>query len=407
MAGARIWRTAMNPLNPLLCVPVLGVALATVWLLTRRIPVPSVGRFVSVDGLRGYLAFFVFLHHAALWYFYLRTGAWRVPPSRLFTHFGQISVALFFMITSFLFLSKVLDARAKPIDWTRLYVSRVLRLAPLYLFTMLALALVVAQLSQFSLHEPAVRLLAGAARWLTFTIVGGPPLNGVAETSDIVAGVTWSLPYEWFFYFSLPLLALLLRVVPPVPCLLLSVVSLAVFSLLKPAVPHLLAFTGGMAAAVAIRRPAIARYSQGSVAASLAIACVIVAALLPVSDRIDVRALPLLTLAFCIIAAGNDLFGVLGAPLSRHFGEMSYSIYLLHGLLLFVTFRFVVGLERAAELSPVAHWTAVLCCSPLLILVCHTTYRFIELPPNRSVPAVTAWLEARFARRRPVKPLPT
>ena len=71
-------------------------------------PPKEQGRFLAIDGLRGYLAFFVFLHHAMIWFFYLKTNKWEVPPSNLYTHFGQAGVAFFFMITGFLFFLKSL-----------------------------------------------------------------------------------------------------------------------------------------------------------------------------------------------------------------------------------------------------------------------------------------------------------
>ena len=43
-------------------------------------------RFISIDGLRGYLALGVFIHHAAVWYFYLKKGVWEPPPSNFYTH---------------------------------------------------------------------------------------------------------------------------------------------------------------------------------------------------------------------------------------------------------------------------------------------------------------------------------
>jgi peptidoglycan/LPS O-acetylase OafA/YrhL len=395
----------MSPLNPLFAGVALAAALATVWLVNWRTPAAAQDRFISIDGLRGYLAFFVFLHHSAIWYFYLRTGRWEAPSSRLFGHFGQVSVALFFMITSFLFFSKLLGARSKPIDWTRLYVSRVLRLTPLYLFAMALLAVVVAQLSHFALQEPPAQLLLGAARWLTFTVVGGPPLNGIAETSTIIAMVTWSLSYEWLFYLSLPLLALFVRIAPPRSYLVLSVASVVGFSFLRPAAPYLLAFLGGIAAAVAVRVPQITKLLRGPVGALVAVGSLaIVCCLFPITDRIEAGALPFLALAFVIVAAGNDLLGLLRAPVSRQLGEMAYSIYLLHGFVLFLVFKYLIGFERAASLPPVGHWAVVVGCAPVLVLISHASYRLIELPPNQSVPAVSTWLESRFRRRRLAKP---
>ena len=128
----------MSPVSPLPALACLLVAMATAYLLGKKFGVPSsLGRFNSIDGLRGYLAFFVFLHHASIWYFYLQTGKWALPPSNLYTQFGHSSVFLFFMITGFLFFSKLIDGRTQTIDWGKLFVSRLLRLAPLYLFWVL------------------------------------------------------------------------------------------------------------------------------------------------------------------------------------------------------------------------------------------------------------------------------
>lgn len=120
--------------KPLFPIVTTFVAILTAHFLPKnKLPKISPQRFNSIDGLRGHLAFFVFLHHSCIWYFYLHDGYWRVPESRLFTHFGQTSVALFFMITSFLFFTKLLNSNEKGIDWNRLFISRFLRLVPLYL----------------------------------------------------------------------------------------------------------------------------------------------------------------------------------------------------------------------------------------------------------------------------------
>lgn len=398
----------MDPVNPLFAAAALFIALLTVHLLNRRAPAPASHRFIAIDGLRGYLAFFVFIHHSALWYFYLRTGRWENPDSRLFAHFGQISVALFFMITGLLFFTKLLEGRAAPINWSRLFASRILRLMPLYLLVVALVFVIVAVLSDFSLRVPAAQLLKVGAQWLTFTLLGGHPLNGVAETSLIVAQVIWSLVYEWMFYFSLPVLALTVRTVPPLPYLLLSGVCVILWLwLLTPVAVHLCMFLGGIAAAMAVRNPVVCRYLQTRMASLVATGCLVWVALSPVTPRIQLPAVPLLALSFMIFAAGNDLFGILSSRVSRQFGELSYSIYLLHGMLLFVVFRFILGQPQARVLTPVEHWAVVLCCSPLLILICHCSYRLVELPPHRAVPAVTRWLQSRLARTAPRSALST
>jgi peptidoglycan/LPS O-acetylase OafA/YrhL len=216
----------------------------------------------------------------------------------------------------------------------------------------------------------------------------------------VIAQVTWSLGYEWFFYLTLPLLALLVGVVAPPPYLLLAAAAVGGAILLKLEAVRLGAFAGGFIAALVIRNPMLTKHLRGTTAAVVACTCLVAAALLfPPANRPNPLTLPLLTVAFVIIAAGNDLMGVLSATPSRRLGEVSYSIYLLHGFLLFVAFRFVLGPGQAASLPPWGHWVVVLGCTPLLVILSCGSYVLIELPPMRWAPLVSAWLQARLPRR--------
>jgi len=118
----------MNIVHPIFAVAATLIALLFCTVLgRRRTKVLTLSRYPTVDGLRGYLAFFVFLHHTVITYFYIATGEWRVPPSNLFTQLGQASVSLFFMITAFLFYGKVLDNKNGSIDWLKFFVGRLMR----------------------------------------------------------------------------------------------------------------------------------------------------------------------------------------------------------------------------------------------------------------------------------------
>lgn len=388
-----------DPVSPLPALAALLLAFGTAVLLQRRFGAPApAARFASIDGLRGYLAFGVFLHHACLWFFYPRSGAWQLPPSRLYTHLGHSSVALFFMITGFLFFSKLIDARERPLDWLRLFVSRVLRLVPLYLVVMLLLFAAVAALSGGELHEPARTVTKQALRWLGFTMLGNPPINQVEATKIVVAGVTWSLPYEWFFYGLLPLLALTVGVRPGWPWLLVGFATLAGLLNWHALPVHLWAFAGGIAAAWGARWPALCRFAAGRPATFLLLAALATAVGgFPVATHLGVVAL--LGLAFVLVACGNTGFGLLLHPASRLLGDMAYSVYLLHGMLLFGLFHFVLGVDRpGAALNPTAHWAWVLALSPVVVLVSFASFRAIEAPTMRATTAVTAALRRRFQR---------
>ncbi len=389
----------LDPVSPLFALAGLLLAFATAVLLLRRHGAPPpAGRYAGIDGLRGYLAFGVFLHHASIWYFYQHTGEWKLPPSQLYTHLGHSSVAVFFMITGLLFFSKLIGARQRPLDWLKLFVSRLLRLVPLYLVVMALLFTAVAVLSGGELHEPVRTVTKQALRWLGFTMYGNPPINQVEATKIVVAGVTWSLPYEWFFYGVLPLLALAVGLRPRWPYLLLGVISLLALLDWHALPVHLWAFAGGIVAAWAVRWPALCGFARGRLASLLVLACGAAAVgLFPLAT--DYGVLALLACAFVLVACGNTLFGLLLHPASRLLGEMAYSIYLLHGLLLFSLFHFVLGADRpGAALGAGVHWAWVLALAPCLVLVSHVSFRCIEAPAMQATPALTAALRRRLQR---------
>jgi peptidoglycan/LPS O-acetylase OafA/YrhL len=385
----------MNPTSPLPAVAALLLALATAFLLMKRFGAPpEQGRHVSIDGLRGYLALGVFLHHSCIWYFYLKTEAWDAPPSNLYNHFGQSSVAIFFMITGFLFFSKLLDGRHKDIDWGRLYIGRLLRLAPLYVFSILLMVGVVLYMSGGVLREPLGTLLKGVSRWLMFTIFSAPDLNGLAHTFTITAGVTWTLPYEWKFYLALPLLALIVGKKPPLPYLLIGVVSASKLLFLDPSIQILLPFFGGILACFIVKLAPFQRVARSWLGSLLSIGCVM-AAVVFFRSAYSIIPLALLFGTFALTASGNSLFGVLTNPLSRILGEMTYSIYLLQGILLYVVFNIVLDPAVSKSLSAAAHWGLIMAATPVLVIGSFITFRFIETPAMQSTARLTGWLRSR------------
>ncbi len=386
----------MSPVSPYAPILVIVIALGVALLLESRAGAPaSAGRYVALDGLRGYLALFVFIFHAAIWYGFLQTSKLDVPPSHLYAHFGQDSVLLFFMITGFLFWSKLIDSRKRPIDWTKLYVSRAMRLVPLYLFAFLVMLSTVAALTHFRLNESRLTLLRHTFDWLTFSVLGQPQINQ-DEASKLMLGDNWTLPYEWFFYFSLPAFALFYRFVPSLWYAGLSIVSVILFAEWATNTHMILGFVSGIFAAYAVRSTRLQFHASGWAASLVALGAVIGAVYFYPSGYSRI-VLVLLTVAFTIIASGNSLFGVLTSGVSRTLGEMGYSIYLLHGGLLFLTFRVAIGYSRAAALSPTQYWLVIAALTSVLVLVCSMTFRFIEKPGMDAAPAMHAWIKSRVS----------
>lgn len=382
----------------------LAVCLAMLiarYLLADALVVGITGRHRAIDGLRGYMAFFVYLHHGAIWYDFLRAGRWAAPESHLINHLGQSSVAIFFMITGYLFSRKLLNARVRPIDWLELASSRVFRLMPLYLFAMLLMFMIVGQLSGWRLRQGGFTVLRQALVWLSGGIGGEPRLNEVRETGLILAGVVWSLRYEWTFYGLLPALCLLLRLRPPLTAMLVSVVAIVWATRWQAQAVHFLTFLGGIAAAVLERQGAVVRLARRSVLGGVAVAAVALAVTVSPTAQ-EPLPLLLLGLAFCIIALGNSIFGLMTLAGARALGEVSYSIYMLHGILLYSFFTFVVGRDAASSWTPLQHWAALLSLVPILVGISVLTFRLIEAPAMLKVRPAARWL--RQLGRRSGKP---
>jgi len=354
---------------------------------------PVAGTYQSIDGLRGYLALFVFLHHAAIWHVYLTTGQWRLPPSNLFVHLGQGSVSLFFMITAFLFYGKVIEREGREMDWPRFFVGRMLRLAPLYMVMVVVLLGIAAVESHGILADSPRRLLRAVAHWFLFTIFDEAIVNGIGM-QQFNAGVNWSLPYEWYFYFSMPLLALTGRVRVPWPWLLAGAAMLAWAVLSQALAFYAAVFACGIAAAFAVRRAVFARFCSTTLASMLACAClVLLVAGFPVSY--EYPQLALLAVVFALVAGGADLFGVLSARPSHILGELSYSIYLLHGTLLFVVIRYLAGYEAVRAMSPLWYWGLMYAILLALLVLATATFRLVETPAMQSVSDVMRLLRKR------------
>lgn len=158
------------------------------------------GRLRSVDSMRGLAAVGVFVHHVAVTWIFLERGRWVGPPSRLFEHLGESSVALFFMVTALLFWERVIAG--KPVDWFRFLTLRVYRLYPAHLVVLALLLVLVFFSTGGRLHQPPADLTRALASWLIFCINGFPDINGQEDTGGMIAYVSWSLRYEWLFTYA-------------------------------------------------------------------------------------------------------------------------------------------------------------------------------------------------------------
>ncbi len=353
-------------------------------------------RYGSIDALRGYLALGVFVNHAVVTLFYLQHGQWEAPPVKLYIQLGHSSVVLFFMITAFLFWGRLIDSGAS-LDWRKLALSRLFRLYPLYLVVMASVLAVVFAAAGGSLRTPWPELLDGVTRWMFFA---HPDLNAFPDTKMLIASVNWTLRYELLFYAALPLWALLFfRSRGWVAALgsLVAIVTIVVMheSAFKPSV--LVSFLGGIAAAHWVRNPALRARACSVPAGWLALAALLIVMLF-VKNAYKIYPVALLTVFFVVVASGHTLFGALRSRAAIWLGEVSYSVYLLHGLLLWLVVQqwadgaMHLGLEALALMMPLL--------AMLLVGVSSLTYLVIE---RRGIEAGRRLVHGRLSETRDEK----
>src|SRR5262245_37030084 len=166
-------------------------------------------RFETIDGLRGFLALGVFGEHALSMRGLYSGGEWGAGVPELYLRGSSGAVALFFMITAFLFWGRVLKA-GEGFEVRAFLASRVRRLTPMYVASVLMVLAVAAGASGFVLRVSPVELFHELRAWFSFGFLPGGELNGVRDAHAINA-VYWTLAYEWLFYLALPLAALYAR----------------------------------------------------------------------------------------------------------------------------------------------------------------------------------------------------
>ncbi|PUE61273.1 hypothetical protein B9Z36_05185 [Limnohabitans sp. Rim8] len=342
----------------------------------------STSRTSTIDGLRGYLAVGVFIHHAVIYYRYLTEGVWDNPPSSLYTQLGSIDVSLFFMITGYLFWGKIISTEGRP-GWIKLFIGRAFRIGPVYFLMTGFMLLIIAVETQFTLQEPLNKVLLEISPLLLFGIFEpGHVINGFNGPRGITAAVTWTLRYEWVFYIIiLPFSALFARnskhhLIYSVAVLLLCLAS----SFFKNGSSNnllLAAFYIGMVcASLQAHEFEIGMTDKTtSIIATLALWFVFFE---PIPTYKTIQTV-LSGIAFFVIVNGCSLFGLLTNKSAQRLGEISYGIYLLQGLVLFAFAR-IPEVRTLSTSTTIHYWLFLLIEAITLIALAFAAYYFIEKP---------------------------
>lgn len=347
--------------------------------------VETQSRVASIDGLRGFLALGVVFSHGLTYRAYYATHRWEWPAEYFFHFSGSVAVEVFFAITGFLFWSRALKLKGE-FDIKDLYVRRFFRLYPLYAAVAL-MAFLVCFLAPRRLQDPS---FASAAKSLALLAVPGSApwreVNGVPI--GLMLTQTWTLKIEILFYLALPFLAAAMLAKRKRAWVGRAVVLLAVAAfVVRPSLAQeigqfelwiLMPFLSGFVAAYLSRFPACVEWAKKPVASLLVLASF--TGILLLRERLPSLEFVLLTVGFVPIALGNTLFGSLSRRVCRTLGDLTYSIYLLHLIVLYSIFAGVNHWVPIPRLSDVIFWCMMTTATMLTVAASLLTYKALEEP---------------------------
>jgi peptidoglycan/LPS O-acetylase OafA/YrhL len=329
------------------------------------------GRFEALDGLRGVLAINVFFQHAVTSWFYFQTGVWEIVNIRFYRHLGGEAVILFLIMTSFLYWSKMIHQKGE-VDEGYLYRSRFLRLAPMYIFCagLIVLSIFIQSGFDIDIKQTAKDILS----WLTLGLITTQSVNNISVL-PVNAGIHWTLHFEWLFYLMLPILAIFLRSKK----MLVMALPLAFYALSSSDRGYwAIFFFGIIAAHIYNKYPTFSIYKKrvSSILPILGIVLVYFMNYKPYSFSQYIVSM----FIFLSFVYGADLWGFLKTYVAKFLGTLSYSIYLIHGIVLFGVLNSVDYFYPIVNTTPIQFWSLITLSGVLTVVVSSITYRYIEYP---------------------------
>lgn len=330
------------------------------------------GRMDTLDGLRGILALSVFVHHGIIAHAYFAGAPWAPPDSHFDNLLGRAAVALFFMVSAYLFWGRVERAGGR-LPWGRFFVGRFRRIVPLYLVAVIAFLGLVGSECGWRLQEPFGALLRHVGAWFLFGFGGFPDINGLPQSFTRLSTL-WSLRFEWMFYAFLPFLGVFYA------RLRWPWVVYAAFIALGLSGGDRVMYLYFAAGCICVRAVqwALAAERFHQLWAWGGLACLV--AFVWRFRAIEGLAQPVLMVpVFCAAVLGSGPWSVLRWRPLRFLGHISYSIYLLHNLLLYAVIKAAGGIVYA-QLSQPLLYAAIALMGAGVIVVSTVTYLTVEKP---------------------------
>ncbi|ELO4115627.1 acyltransferase [Salmonella enterica] len=331
----------------------------------------------NLDGLRAFLAMFVFYHHLMLNYHIIATGKGPYTESTFFNNLGSIGVSIFFMITGYLFWGKIRNNNE--INWLSLFSSRLFRIGPLYLFLMAAYCSLVLFKIDFVITYANLENFKSQLSTLFFLGMDSPSY-AFMNRSEFLRGIgqTWTLFYEWLFYFSLPILSLITLKKGITATLVCSFVFLCLINNEINGYFFTKLFLLGMLSYEFKQLKNISFEGNKTLTSMITLSLIFMSMYFSNGEHVyNNSSAVCLGLAFLLIVRGCNVFGILNSTGATRIGSMSYSIYMTHGMILSNLF-YTDFFKRLIDRSELYMWLYTAIAFIICLSISMLTYQFIE-----------------------------
>lgn len=308
----------------------------------------------------------VVFHHLVFSYNWSHGRGWTSEGYPVSSDLGRFAVSLFFMLSGYFLVRKNITDLD---NICRFYVNRFFRIAPMaWVSSFLCLSTAVIYGNNIDYTNIIYNLLM----WFDFGLtINKPDINSFSGALLINGGVMWTLPWEWMFYFSLPILWFFRE---KTSSIMASQVLLFVSVYLISRVDYqeacfLACFCFGM-----ISRDLGNIVEIPEKFKSIVFVFCISLVFLVGRDPLSIYSLVFEFIAFFCVCNGADVFGILRCRGVMRLGEVSYSVFLLHGIFLFYISKMLSKNHFSVNVNMAFYFGGLV----LVCLVSSLTFHFIE-----------------------------
>lgn len=363
----------------------------------QRYPLERNKKLLPLESLRGVAALIVSLLHFQIAQSFLTSNS-------LVRH-GDLMVDLFFVLSGFVIAYNYRDRISSLPELFDFQVKRFWRLYPLHLFTLLVFLAI--ELARFvvEMRYPNTILTPAFEKSTALAFLSNLSLTqAFTGHLNTFNGVSWSISTEFYTYLILGLVLLLRKYIVQVFSLIIIVSGVVLYlsSPLKPLDgPHsvlLLRCLFSFFIGVLCFEASIFLAPIPSSVVPWVSLCVMLLSIVGIGKTAFEIFIPVIFGVTIVLIVKAEVSTMIHKILSNGFtvwlGKISYSIYMVHGIVwavLFAVMRFVFGSSsvvvdgvRYLNFSPMMSMLLTCISIAILLATAHLTYRFIEVPCNLS-----------------------